>query len=36
MNSGSIPPMIHTVWRDFNGDFGHDLLREYLKSAPHP
>jgi hypothetical protein len=26
---------IHTVWRDFNGDFGRDLLREHLKSNPH-
>jgi hypothetical protein len=24
---------IHTVWRDFEGDFGRDLLREHLKSA---
>ena len=22
---------IHAVWRDFNGDFGRDLLREHLK-----
>ena len=22
---------IHTVWRDFDGDFGRDLLREHLK-----
>jgi TonB family protein len=26
---------IHTVWRDFNGDFGEDLLREHYKTAPH-
>jgi hypothetical protein len=26
---------IHSVWRDFNGDFGRDLLREHLKSQPH-
>ena len=26
---------IHSVWRDFNGDFGRDLLREHLKSSPH-
>jgi hypothetical protein len=26
---------IHSVWRDFNGDFGRDLLREPLKSQPH-
>jgi uncharacterized protein DUF3500 len=26
---------IHSVWRDFDGDFGRDLLREHLKSTPH-
>jgi hypothetical protein len=26
---------IHSVWRDFNGDFGRDLLREHLRSFPH-
>ena len=26
---------IHSVWRDFDGDFGRDLLREHLKSQPH-
>jgi len=26
---------IHSVWRDFNGDFGADLLREHLKAYPH-
>ena len=26
---------IHSVWRDFNGDFGRDLLREHLKSVEH-
>jgi hypothetical protein len=26
---------IHSVWRDFNGDFGRDLLREHIKSQPH-
>jgi hypothetical protein len=24
---------IHSVWRDFDGDFGRDLLREHLKTA---
>ena len=24
---------IHSVWRDFNGDFGRDLLREHLKAS---
>jgi hypothetical protein len=26
---------IHSVWRDFDGDFGRDLLREHLKAVPH-
>jgi hypothetical protein len=26
---------IHSVWRDFNGDFGRDLLREHLKTVAH-
>lgn len=26
---------IHTVWRDFNGDFGRDLLREHYLNTPH-
>jgi hypothetical protein len=26
---------IHTVWRDFNGDFGRDLLREHNRNTPH-
>ncbi len=26
---------IHTVWRDFAGDFGRDLLREHYRSTPH-
>jgi hypothetical protein len=24
---------VHSIWRDFNGDFGRDLLREHLKTA---
>jgi hypothetical protein len=24
---------IHTVWRDFTGDFGRDLLREHYAAA---
>lgn len=24
---------IHTVWRDFDGDFGRDLLREHIEAA---
>jgi hypothetical protein len=26
---------IHSVWRDFEQDFGRDLLREHVKSSPH-
>jgi uncharacterized protein DUF3500 len=26
---------IHSVWRDFNGDFGTDLLREHVRNTPH-
>ena len=26
---------IHSVWRDFDRDFGRDLLREHLKGIPH-
>jgi hypothetical protein len=26
---------IHSVWRDFSGDFGQDLLREHLRTVQH-
>jgi hypothetical protein len=26
---------IHSVWRDFDGDFGRDLLREHYRQSPH-
>jgi hypothetical protein len=26
---------IHTVWRDFEGDFGRDLLREHYRDGSH-
>lgn len=26
---------IHTVWRDFDGDFGRDLIREHYKNSNH-
>jgi len=29
------PNHIHTVWRDFNGDYGRDVLAEHLASNPH-
>jgi hypothetical protein len=27
---------IHSVWRDFNGDFGADVLRMHYEMYPHP
>jgi len=26
---------VHSIWRDFNGDFGRDILREHLKNVTH-
>ena len=26
---------VHSVWRDFTGDFGRDLLRDHLKAVAH-
>jgi len=26
---------VHSVWRDFNGDFGRDRLREHVHGVPH-
>ncbi len=26
---------VHSIWRDFTGDFGRDILREHLKTATH-
>jgi len=26
---------VHSVWRDFNGDFGRDLLSEHLHNVKH-
>jgi hypothetical protein len=26
---------VHTVWRDFEGDFGLDLLEEHYRRSPH-
>jgi hypothetical protein len=26
---------IHSAWRDFDGDFGEDLLQQHLLSSPH-
>lgn len=27
---------IHTVWRDFDNDFGEDLLKKHYQQEPHP
>jgi hypothetical protein len=27
---------VHVVWRDFQDDFGRDLLREHYQQTPHP
>jgi hypothetical protein len=27
---------IHAVWRDFENDFGEDLLRQHYAETPHP
>lgn len=34
-NTQSNANHIHTVWRDFNGDFGTDLLREHYQNSKH-
>jgi hypothetical protein len=26
---------VHSIWRDFRGDFGRDLLREHLRASLH-
>ena len=26
---------IHAVWRDFNGDFGEDILKKHYLEVPH-
>jgi hypothetical protein len=26
---------VHSIWRDFKGDFGRDLLREHLRASAH-
>ncbi len=26
---------VHTVWRDFNGDFGRDLIKEHYQNSAH-
>ena len=29
------PNHVHTVWRDYTGDYGRDILAEHLASVPH-
>jgi hypothetical protein len=26
---------VHSVWRDFHGDFGEDILKQHYETAPH-
>ena len=35
LNQQNAANHIHSVWRDFNGDFGEDLLMLHLKEYPH-
>ncbi|MDP4680025.1 MAG: DUF3500 domain-containing protein [Cyclobacteriaceae bacterium] len=34
-NSQNNANHIHSAWRDFNGDFGRDLLKEHYKNSSH-
>ncbi len=34
-NSQNNANHIHTVWRDFDGDFGRDLIREHYRTSSH-
>lgn len=34
-NSQNNANHIHTVWRDFDGDFGRDLIKEHYKNSDH-
>lgn len=34
-NSQNNANHIHTIWRDFDGDFGRDLLREHYQNSNH-
>jgi hypothetical protein len=29
------PNHVHTVWRDYNGDYGRDILAEHMTREPH-
>ena len=34
-NSQNNANHIHSVWRDFDGDFGRDVIREHYRNSPH-
>lgn len=34
-NSQNNANHVHTVWRDFDGDFGRDLIKEHYKNSDH-
>ncbi len=34
-NTQRDPNHIHSGWRDFDGDFGRDVLREHVREQPH-
>lgn len=34
-NTQRDPNHVHSAWRDFDGDFGRDLIREHLMQEPH-
>jgi hypothetical protein len=34
-NSQNNANHIHSVWRDFDGDFGRDMIREHYRNSPH-
>jgi hypothetical protein len=34
-NTANDPNHVHTGWRDFDGDFGRDVLREHVQARAH-
>jgi hypothetical protein len=34
-NGGHVAKSFLKVWRDFNGDWGEDLLAEHYRNSPH-
>ena len=35
-NTAEAADHVHAILREFDGDFGRDLLREHLAAHPHP